>query len=188
MTALPFPSYSHASVELAIVSQLDKPNFSWSLRVPIQDRDIANSSFIVEKPDGTDRSSSAGNRAGVVNLIIPVRPACSLTRTTRTKHFVVGFPGYDVNADIETLIRDYYVGCVSRYHRLLWLLTTCLPNRNVIIMRRNVQSTPTILFLSSEAGPSSVYTTRREANPLTFTQVTTDSHGRRPRTPSYDWN
>ena len=61
----------------------------------------------------------------------------------RPKHFVVGFPGFDVNADIESLIRDYYVGYVSRYLRLFWLLTACLPHRNVIIMRRNVQSTPT---------------------------------------------
>jgi hypothetical protein len=30
-----------------------------------------------------------------------------------TKHFIVGFRGYSVNANIEALIRDYYVGYIS---------------------------------------------------------------------------
>jgi len=48
-TALRFPSYSSGG-ELAIVHSVGSPHISWSIRVPIQDPDITNSSFIVDDP------------------------------------------------------------------------------------------------------------------------------------------
>lgn len=105
-------------------------------------------------------------------------PACLLTTTvcSSTKHFVVGFFGYDVNADIEALIRDYYVGYVSRYLRLF-----VASNRLSASQKRYHPEAQRpkyayhLTLVMRGAGPSSAYTPRREANPFAFAKVTTDS-------------
>ena len=125
--------------------------------------------------DGVDRWDSTGNRPGKVDWHhAHAHHAFPKGPILLPKHFIVGFHGIDVNPDIQTLIRDYYIGysldiLLIIEGRTHWPLVAC--PRNVIIMRRNVQST------SSPYEETAHYTYRSfrwEADARTSAEVASD--------------
>lgn len=72
-----------------------------------------------------------------IGQVCPRDGRVSLPLLIPTQHFLFGFHGHHVSDDIRTLICDYYLGCVDPLTPIRSSLTA---PRNVILMKRNVQS------------------------------------------------